>query len=55
MDNSPLHAPSSSAAGGNGLYAYGSSRFPTSTYQQANYWVDVVFTVATGPDTTLPS
>ncbi|TNC16101.1 DUF4082 domain-containing protein [Methylobacterium terricola] len=40
VTNGPLTAPSS----GNGVYAYGSaSLFPTSTYQNTNYWVDVVF------------
>jgi methionine-rich copper-binding protein CopC len=44
VDNGDLHAPSSSAAGGNGVYAYGATQFPTSTYNATNYWVDVVFT-----------
>jgi hypothetical protein len=40
VTNGPLTAPSS----GNGVYAYGSSSlFPTNTYQNTNYWVDVVF------------
>ncbi|WP_246101875.1 DUF4082 domain-containing protein, partial [Methylobacterium terricola] len=40
VTSGPLTAPSS----GNGVYAYGgSSLFPTSTYQNTNYWVDVVF------------
>jgi len=43
-DNPPLHALSNSAAGGNGVYTYGTgSPFPTSTWMTANYWVDVVF------------
>lgn len=46
--NGPLSAPSSSSSGGNGLYAYNSNVvFPTSTYNAANYWVDVVFTQTT--------
>ena len=47
VDNSPLHVPASPAVtGGNGVYGYGSSpAFPTSTYNAANYWVDVVFSV----------
>jgi Domain of unknown function (DUF4082)/Bacterial Ig-like domain/Bacterial Ig domain len=47
VDNSPLHVPASPAvSGGNGVYGYGSSpAFPTSTYNAANYWVDVVFSV----------
>jgi hypothetical protein len=44
LTNGPLTAPSSSASGGNGLYAYGSaSVFPANTYNATNYWVDVVF------------
>jgi hypothetical protein len=40
----PLRALSTSEAGGNGVYRYGSGGvFPTSTYRSANYWVDVVF------------
>lgn len=47
--NGPLTAPSSTASGGNGVYAYGASTiFPTSSYQASNYWVDVVFDYATG-------
>ncbi|MBX4869859.1 DUF4082 domain-containing protein [Rhizobium bangladeshense] len=47
VSNGPLTAPSSAAAGGNGVYAYGGSAttglFPTSTYDSANYYADVVF------------
>jgi len=42
--NAPLTAPASASIGGNGVYAYGSSAsFPSSTYNAANYWVDVMF------------
>ena len=41
----PLSAPS----GGNGVYRYGTSGFPTATFGDSNYWVDVVFAVATPP------
>jgi hypothetical protein len=45
VDNPPLHALSSSASGGNGVYLYSNSPgFPTDTYNATNYWVDVVFT-----------
>jgi methionine-rich copper-binding protein CopC len=46
VTNGPLTAPQSSAVSpGNGVYAYGSSPgFPNSTFNAANYWVDVVFT-----------
>ena len=44
MDNPPLRALANGMAGGNGVYAYGtSSVFPNQTYSAANYWVDVVF------------
>jgi hypothetical protein len=44
LTNGPLTAPSSSASGGNGVYAYGSSNpFPNNTFSASNYWVDVVF------------
>ncbi|HVK91891.1 MAG TPA: DUF4082 domain-containing protein, partial [Mycoplana sp.] len=47
VTNGPLTAPSSLTAGGNGVYAYGGNAstgiFPTSTFNSANYWADVVF------------
>jgi hypothetical protein len=44
LTNGSLTAPSSSASGGNGVYAYGSSSlFPTNTYNSTSYGVDVVF------------
>jgi hypothetical protein len=44
VTNGPLTAPSSSASGGNGVYAYGSPNpFPNNTFSASNYWVDVVF------------
>jgi len=44
-DSGPLHALSSDeSAGGNGVYLYGPSGFPTETYEGSNYWVDVVMT-----------
>jgi hypothetical protein len=49
VDRTPLHAPASGAvSGGNGVYLYGASAFPTNTYNASNYWMDVVF------KTTLP-
>src|SRR5215467_11902926 len=42
VDNSPLHALSSSSSGGNGVYTYSSSpAYPSSSYNATNYWVDV--------------
>ncbi len=42
MTNGPLTAPASSAIGGNGIYNYGNV-FPSSVYQDSNYYVDVAF------------
>jgi hypothetical protein len=59
-NNPPLHALANSVSP-NGVYIYGSSAFPTSTYNATNYWVDVVFdltvTSTSGPavDTVTPS
>jgi hypothetical protein len=41
--NGPIRALSSPESGGNGVYAYGASQFPTNSFRSANYWVDVVF------------
>jgi hypothetical protein len=43
VDNPPLHALGSAVSGGNGVFVYGASAFPTNSYQSSNYWVDVVF------------
>src|SRR5580704_8941368 len=43
VTNGPLTAPASGSSGGNGVYAYGTSKFPTNSYNASNYWVDVVF------------
>jgi probable HAF family extracellular repeat protein len=44
VDAPPLHALASGASGGDGVYVYGASSFPTNTNGQApNYWVDVAF------------
>ena len=46
-----LTAPSTTTAGGNGVYAYGGTAtagiFPTNTFSAANYWADVVFASST--------
>ena len=45
LDSGVLHAPSSPASAGNGVYRYSpTSAFPSSSYLGSNYWVDVVFT-----------
>jgi hypothetical protein len=43
VDSGVLHALSNTAAGGNGVYRYGSGGFPSQAYLASNYWVDVVF------------
>ncbi|WP_035139885.1 DUF4082 domain-containing protein [Fischerella sp. PCC 9605] len=55
VDNEPLHALRNGVSGGNGVYKYGTSGFPTSSYQSTNYWVDVAFTTVTGSDITPPT
>lgn len=42
----PLRAPASSAVGGNGVFKYGGG-FPDSSFNNTNYWVDVLFQEAT--------
>jgi hypothetical protein len=39
----PLEMLVSGADGPNGLYRYGANAFPTNSWRQANYWVDVIF------------
>ncbi len=46
-NNYPLTAPSSP---GNGVFAYGSDSYPTSSYQASNYWVDVTFRASPNGD-----
>jgi len=50
-DNPPLHALADGTDGPNGVYNYQAIGFPVSTYQQSNYWVDVVFSSASTPPT----
>ena len=48
VDNAPLHALQSGVDGLNGVYAYGSGpEFPSLSYEDSNYWADVVFSAAT--------
>jgi N,N-dimethylformamidase beta subunit-like, C-terminal/Domain of unknown function (DUF4082)/Bacterial Ig-like domain/Calx-beta domain/Bacterial Ig domain/Purple acid Phosphatase, N-terminal domain len=55
VTNGPLTALANGVDGGNGVYRYGTSGFPTSTFQGSNYWVDVVFVTSAGSDTTPPT
>ena len=43
-DNAPLHGLASGTDGPNGVYRYGSTGFPSLSYNNTNYWVDVAFT-----------
>jgi WD40 repeat protein/methionine-rich copper-binding protein CopC len=55
VDNPPLHALATGVSA-NGVYAYSATpTFPTNTWAASNYWVDVVLTTSTGPDTTPPT
>ena len=53
--NPPLQALAGGVDGPNGVYAYGSGGFPTSTWASANYWVDVVFIFDVTTDSTDPT
>ena len=55
VDNPPLHLLKDGVSGGNGVYAYGASSFPSSSYNATNYWVEPVFTKGTAADTTAPT
>jgi hypothetical protein len=49
VDSAPLHALASGVDGANGVYAYGAGpQFPTFSYADSNYWVDVTFTSSGG-------
>ncbi len=53
--NGPLTALADNADGPNGVYKYGGTGFPTLGYSASNYWVDVVFSKSSAPDTTKPT
>jgi hypothetical protein len=50
VDNPPVHALADGVDGPNAVYNYGSSAFPTSTYNASSYWVDVVFDTSNAPN-----
>ncbi|MGN6331350.1 MAG: DUF4082 domain-containing protein [Motilibacteraceae bacterium] len=54
-DANPLHAPASSASTPNGVFKDGASGFPSSTFNAANYWVDVLFTTSGTGSTPTPT
>jgi hypothetical protein len=43
LNSPPLTALASGTGSLNGVYRYGTSGFPNSSYNASNYWVDVVF------------
>lgn len=56
VTSGPLTAPAATGQLGNGVYTYGASLArPTSTYNAANYWVDVIVSADVTPDTMPPS
>ena len=55
VTNYPLRALADGEQGGNGVFGEGpAGTFPSSSFSAANYWVDVVFQEALGPDTNAP-
>ncbi len=53
VDTPPLHALPN-LGNGNGVYRYGPSGFPSSSWNATNYWVDVVFDTTTGGNDVTP-
>lgn len=49
VDKGPLHALADGSDGGNGVYRYGNTAFPTDSWNKSNYWVDVVMSVTALP------
>ena len=54
INNAPMFAPDNASAGGNGVYKYGASAFPTESCNATNYWVDASFDRTIPPDTEGP-
>jgi uncharacterized protein DUF4082/concanavalin A-like lectin/glucanase superfamily protein/galactose oxidase-like protein/Big-like domain-containing protein/purple acid phosphatase-like protein/Kelch motif protein len=55
VDNPPMRGLANSVTGGNGVYHYGASAFPDTTYNATNYWVDAAFDRTVPPDTRGPT
>ncbi len=53
--NPPLRALADGEDGGNGVYKYGASGFPSQSWNASNYWVDVVFSPNTTSDALSPT
>ncbi|MBE1466941.1 DUF4082 domain-containing protein [Kibdelosporangium phytohabitans] len=55
-DYGPMHALPSGVDGNNGVYRYGAGGgFPTNSYGNTNYWVDVIWQAGANGDSTPPS
>jgi methionine-rich copper-binding protein CopC len=52
LSQSVTRTPASGTTGGNGVYAYGASRFPTGSGGGANYFIDVVYDDDAAPTVT---
>jgi len=51
VDSPPLHAIRNAGTATNGVYRYGASGFPSSSFGGSNYWVDVIYTPIAVPGT----
>jgi WD40 repeat protein len=52
VDAPPVHLLKSGVSGANGVYVYGAGGgFPLNSFNDTNYWVDVVFATGTGSGT----
>jgi hypothetical protein len=54
-DRPPMRALPNGLEGGNGVYKYGPSSFPTESWNATNYWVDATFERVIPPDTRGPT
>ena len=50
-----MRALANGVDGGNGVYHYGASGFPDTTFNATNYWVDASFDRTVPPDTRGPT
>jgi hypothetical protein len=49
VTSGPLQALAQGVDGGNGVFRYGSTGFPSQSFNSANYWVDLVFVTTLPP------
>ncbi len=55
VNTSPLHALQTGTDGPNGVYGYGASAFPGQSWNDSNYWVDVLFVPSTTTTPAVPA